>query len=144
MGRGGQYIGALLPPRKQAEWPYLGPGARSTLPGIRPPEVAMSRHRLALGPALVLMLVLAACGNLTLGPNLDDAVRDMPAAEIRGKIAGHQGWDQRLSGEELDQLAEFLATYAGSGEAPSGDPGQAVWVSAGCSSCHSLRAGEEQ
>ena len=57
----------------------------------------MARIRLALWGVV---LLLVACGNLTFGPNLDDAVRDMPAAEIRGKIAGHQGWDQRLSRHE--------------------------------------------
>ena len=104
----------------------------------------VARHRHALGIGVVLTLVLAACGNLTLGPNLDDAVRDLSATEIRGKIAGHQGWDQRLSSAELDQLANFLATYAGTEDAATGDPGRAVWVSAGCSSCHTLRAGSEE
>jgi hypothetical protein len=149
MGRGGQYIGALLAPRPGTSESRLFEKGRMALsafvrghhaPAIREPEVVVvARVRLALWGVV---LLLAACGNLTFGPNLDDAVRDTPAAEIRGKIAGHEGWDQRLSGDELDQLAEFLATYAGSGDTPSDDPGRAVWVTAGCSSCHTLRAGE--
>lgn len=88
-----------------------------------------------LGP---LVVTLAACS----APNLDQTVAGQPADSIRERIIDHGNWGETLSAEELDQLAGFIAEYAGDadgGQAATA-PGLTVWKANECGSCHTLAA----
>ena len=92
-------------------------------------------HLWMLGP---LVLMLAACS----APNLDETVAGEPAGAIRERIVDHGNWGETVSAEQLDQLAGFIAEYAGaadSGQAATA-PGLTVWKANECGSCHSLAA----
>jgi len=87
----------------------------------------------------LLVLTLAACG----APNLDRSIAGESAATVRQHIVDHGDWKERLSGEQLDQLAAFIAEYAGTVDAgrAAEAPGYAVWRANECRSCHVLAAG---
>jgi hypothetical protein len=86
----------------------------------------------------LLAVTVAGCGG---GPNLDKAVAGESAAVIRERIVAHQHWGEKLSAEQLDQVAAFVASYAGrDGVADPVDPGLAIWKANGCGSCHVLAA----
>lgn len=90
---------------------------------------------------LLLAILLAACSG---APNLDEALPGQSEAAVRDAVAGHLGWDEKLSDAELDQVATFLVTYAGSDTPPpAADPGLTVWRANDCARCHTLAAGEE-
>ena len=88
-----------------------------------------------LGP---LLLVLAGCT----APNLDETVAGDPAGSIRERIVDHGNWGETLSEEQLDQLAGFIAEYAGATDVAQAAtaPGLTVWKASECGSCHSLQA----
>jgi len=87
----------------------------------------------------LLAVTLAGC---VAAPNLDKAVAGDSATSIRGHIVAHKGWGEKLSPEQLDQLAAFIAAYAGrDGAADQADPGLAIWKANGCGACHVLAAG---
>ena len=87
----------------------------------------------------LLVVILAGCGG---GPNLDKAVAGDSASSIRDHIVSHQDWGKRLSSGELDQVAAFIARYAGkTGSVDQDDPGLVIWNANGCAACHVLAAG---
>lgn len=95
-------------------------------------------HRSAL---LLVAILLVACSR---APNLDEVVPGEPEPAVRAAVAGHMGWDEKLSDAELDQVATFLVTYAGSNALPpAGDPGLEVWRASDCARCHTLAGGAE-
>ena len=101
------------------------------------------RHGAVLRRVLAGLLVLsvAACGG---GPNLDERAAGDSAASIRAHIVAHKDWGEKLSAGQLDQLATFIAEYAGhDGIAEQDDPGLALWKANGCGACHVLAAGTE-
>ena len=86
-----------------------------------------------------LVLTLAACS----APNLDETAVGEPAGSIRVRIVDHGKWGETLTDEQLDQLAGFIAEYAGANdfEQAATAPGWAIWKANECGSCHSLAAG---
>lgn len=102
------------------------------------------RHRIRSSNALhlwvlgALVLTLAACS----APNLDETVAGEPAGSIRERIVDHGNFGETLSEEQLDQLAGFIAEYAGAadGGQAATTPGFAIWKANECGSCHSLAA----
>jgi hypothetical protein len=101
--------------------------------GNGPPKAV---HFAVLGS---LVLALAACS----APNLDETVAGEPAASIRERIVDHGDWGETLSAEQLDQLAGFIAEYAGSadGGQRATAPGLTIWKTNNCGECHALAAG---
>jgi len=91
------------------------------------------------GLIVLLALTMAACA----APNLDQTVAGEPASTIRERIVDHGTWNETLSNAQLDQLAGFIAEYAGAaevgGEAVEA-PGLVVWKANECGSCHALAA----
>ena len=86
----------------------------------------------------LLALAVAACS----APNLDETVAGKSEDTIRQLIVDHGPWKETMSDEQLDQVAGFIADYAGtaeSGEA-AGAPGLAIWKANECGSCHTLAA----
>lgn len=73
---------------------------------------------------------------------LDETVAGEPAGSIRERIVDHGDWGEALSDEQLDQLAGFIAEYAGAadGGQAATTPGLTVWKADECGSCHSLAA----
>lgn len=87
----------------------------------------------------LLVVMLAGCGG---GPNLDKAVAGESASSIREHIVGHRHWGEKLSSEQLDQVAAFIAENTGhDGVVAQGELGLAIWKANGCGSCHALAAG---
>jgi hypothetical protein len=87
------------------------------------------------------VVILAGCGG---GPDLDKTVAGDSAATIRARIVAHKDWGEKLSSEQLDQVAGFIAEYAGqSGSPEAEDPGLTIWKDNGCGSCHVLAAAGE-
>jgi hypothetical protein len=86
-----------------------------------------------------LVLMLAACS----APNLDETVAGEPAGSIRDRIVDHGDWGETLSAEQLEQLAGFIAEYAGSADVGQGAaaPGLTIWKTNNCGECHALAAG---
>jgi hypothetical protein len=109
--------------------------------GIRP---GLERARgAALGLVLVglLAVVVGGCGG---GPDLDKSVAGDSTASIRDHIVAHKDWGEKLSAGQLDQLAAFIAEYAGhEAVADQDDPGLALWKANGCGACHILAAGAD-
>jgi hypothetical protein len=93
---------------------------------------------MAHGAMALLVLVLAACS----APDLDETVAGEPAGSIRQRIVDHGDWGETLSAEQLDQLAVFIAEYAGSADVreAAGTPGWTVWRTSNCGECHALAA----
>ena len=91
--------------------------------------------RLVVG---LLVGTLAGCGG---GPNLDKAVASDSPTSIRELIVGHRHWGEKLSAEQLDDLAAFIAEHAGqAGVADQAEPGLVIWKASDCGSCHVLAA----
>ena len=92
------------------------------------------------GLAGLLVVTLAAC---VVAPDLDESVVGESATSIRERIVDHGDWGRRLTDEQLDQLAAFIAEYAGAAEGTNaeGAPGWAIWRAEDCGSCHSLAVG---
>jgi len=86
----------------------------------------------------LLVLVLTACS----APNLDETVGGEPAGSIRERVVDHGRLSETLTSEHLDQLAAFIAEYAGSAdvEQAAGAPGRTVWKTNNCGECHALAA----
>jgi hypothetical protein len=91
--------------------------------------------------ATLVALVLAACSG---APNLDEAAPGMTTDAIRSAVADHLSWGEKLTAQQLDDVATFIAEYAGdaAGTPPANDPGLTVWRANDCGSCHTLAAGE--
>jgi hypothetical protein len=94
---------------------------------------------MAHGAMALIVLVLAACS----APDLDETVAGEPAGSIRERIVDHGDGGESLSAEQLDQLAVFVAEYAGSADVrqAAGTQGWTVWKTNNCGECHSLAAG---
>jgi hypothetical protein len=92
------------------------------------------------GVIALLAVILAACA----APNLDKSVAGESATSVRERIVDHGDWKKTLSEEQLDQLAAFIAEYAGAadGVRAQGAPGLAVWQANDCGACHALAAAE--
>lgn len=104
------------------------------------------RIQRTVGGAAIGLLLVAGCATQAKGPNLDRAVMAMPKASIRAEIAGHQGWGERLTAQELDSLAAYIEQVAGQSPAlpaPTGGraaQGLTLWRANACGSCHVLAA----
>jgi hypothetical protein len=106
---------------------------------------AWAKRHPAWSTLIAVLVVLAVVASFVLpgAPNLDETVAGDSASSIRERIASHRDWDEKLSPEELDQLAGFIAKYASRGadrQAASG-PWLTVWRANNCGSCHTLAAG---
>jgi mono/diheme cytochrome c family protein len=110
---------------KAATWLAIGLVAAATFMMVaRIPDSAETQPVNEQAPRGERIFVETGCGschtlsaagtNGTAGPNLDEAAGDAGVAEIRSAIAGHpDNFEERLSEEEFDALATFVAERAG-------------------------------